>query len=67
MQPAKAMGKVISMNQLLIQHEKLMSFWVAIIPLLIVMVLNFVFTKTSLSVSHWYAPELLQETIKFKT
>ncbi|USK59254.1 GntP family permease [Peribacillus asahii] len=44
--------------------EKLINFWVAIIPLVVVVVLNFVFTKTRWSVSNWYTPELLQETFK---
>ncbi|MGN7397890.1 GntP family permease [Peribacillus frigoritolerans] len=42
--------------------EKILNFWIAIIPLVVVVILNFILTKTGLSVSHWYTPKMLKES-----
>lgn len=39
---------------------KYMSIWLAIVPLLVVLVLNFVLSRTGLSVENWYAADVLK-------
>lgn len=37
-----------------VEQEKLPNFWLSIVPLLVVIVFNFVFSRTALTVKNWY-------------
>ncbi|WP_410514087.1 GntP family permease [Paenibacillus sp. BR2-3] len=46
-----------------LEGQKYPNIWISVIPLVLVLVFNFVLSRTSLSVSNWYSSELL-ETFK---
>ncbi|MBG9786032.1 GntP family permease [Shouchella lehensis] len=45
-----------------IDEKTLPSFWLSIIPLLLVILFNFIFSRTPLSVRNWYDPTILENT-----
>ena len=45
-----------------VEQEKLPSFWLSIVPLVVVIVLNFVFSRTALTVKDWYNSTELKHT-----
>lgn len=44
------------------EHQSLPNFWLSILPLAVVIVLNFVFSRTGMSVKNWYDATVLNDT-----
>lgn len=42
-------------------EAKLPKFWLAVLPLILVIISNFLFSRSGIAASHWYNPEMLKK------
>ncbi|HZG17663.1 MAG TPA: GntP family permease [Candidatus Bathyarchaeia archaeon] len=48
------------------QEERYPSIWLSVLPLVLVLVCNYVFSRTGLTVASWYDPQMLETTFGIK-
>lgn len=44
------------------EQQTLPNFWMSIFPLILVVIFNFIFSRSAISVKHWYDSSMLKET-----
>nr|WP_283809122.1 GntP family permease [Tumebacillus amylolyticus] len=49
-----------------VEQPKYMSIWLALLPLVVVLVLNYVFSRTGLGADKWYDAGMLKQTFKIE-
>ncbi|WP_134684634.1 GntP family permease [Brevibacillus migulae] len=48
------------------QEERYPNIWLSVLPLVLVLVCNYVFSRTGLTVASWYDPQMLESTFAIK-